>query len=111
MTLIVAGNRIEPTRESRIPGTPAGETTLALLTFELQAIASADDGVLEIGAEEDHKAKVPFGPDGGEARTLEPLELELEGSASASDRITLRVASSAGTCRTGRRSSPRTCRP
>lgn len=91
MTLIVAGNRIEPTRESRIPGTPAGETTLALLTFELQAIASADDGVLEIGAEEDHKARVPFGPDGGEARTLEPLELEVEGSASASDlRITLR---------------------
>ena len=79
MTLIVAGNRIEPTRESRIPGTPAGETTLALLTFELQAIASADDGVLEIGAEEDHKAKVPFGPDGGEARTLEPLELEPKG--------------------------------
>src|SRR6185503_12182455 len=46
MTLIVAGNRIEPTRESHVPSTPAGETALALLTFELQGIASADDGVL-----------------------------------------------------------------
>lgn len=91
MLLVVAGNRVEPTSESQIPSTPAGETTLALLTFELQAIASADDAVLEIGADPDHVAKVPFGPDGGESRTFEPVALELKGAAAAGDlRITLR---------------------
>ena len=89
--LIVAGNRIAPTGESHIPTTPAGETTLALLTFELQEIASADDAVLEIGADPDHIARVPFGPEGGEARTFEPINLELKGTGTAGElRITLR---------------------
>ena len=91
MLLIVAGNRIEPTDESHVPSTPAGETTLALLTFELQEIASAADAVLEIGADPDHVAKVPFGPAGGGAVTFEPVDLALKGSNAAGDlRITLR---------------------
>jgi hypothetical protein len=91
MLLIVAGNRIEPTGESHVPTTPAGETTLGLLTFELQEIASAADAVLEIGADPDHIAKVPFGPEGGEAVTFEPVELTLKGSNAAGDlKITIR---------------------
>ena len=91
MTLVVGGNIIEPTRESHVPTTPAGETALALVSFELQAIASADDAVLEIGADPYHVAKVPFGPAGGEAVTLQPVSLAPKGSASAGDlRITLR---------------------
>ncbi len=91
MLLIVAGNRIEPTDESHIPSTPAGETTLALLTFELQEIASADDAVLEIGAEGDHIARVPFGPEGGDAVTFEPIDFVIKGANSAGDvRITVK---------------------
>ena len=91
MTLVVGGNRIEPTRESHVPTTAAGKTALALLTFELQGIASAADGLLEIGADPDHIAKVPFGPSGGEAVTFQPIDLALKGGGSAGDlRITLR---------------------
>jgi hypothetical protein len=89
--LIVGGNRIEPTRESHVPSTPAGGTALALLTFELQGIASADDGVLLIGAEPDHVANVPFGPAGGEAVTFEPVALALKGTVAAGQlKLTLR---------------------
>lgn len=92
MRLVVGGNRVEPTSESHVPSTPAGETTLALLTFELQEIASADDAVLEIGADPDHIAKVPFGPDGGPAVSFRPVELEVKGSGAAGDlRIALRT--------------------
>ena len=93
MTLVVAGNRIAPTRESQIPTAAAGKTAPALLSFELQAIGSADDGVLEIGADPDHVARVPFGPAGGPAVTFEPVSLTLKGSAAAGDlRIALRRA-------------------
>jgi hypothetical protein len=91
LQLVVAGERIEPTGESHVPTTPAGETALALLTFELQEIASADDAVLEIGSEPDHVAKVPFRPDGGDAVTLEPITAEATGTGSAGDlRLTLK---------------------
>lgn len=91
MLLIIAGNRVEPTSESHIPSTPAGETTLALLTFELQEIASADDAVLEIGADPYHVARVPFGPEGGEAVTYQPIDVRLTGTTAAGDlRIVLR---------------------
>ena len=93
MLLVVAGNRIEPTGESHVPSTPAGETTLALLTFELQEIASADDAVLEIGAEPDHVAKVPFGPEGGDPVAFQPIDFEVKGVSAAGDlRLTLKRA-------------------
>lgn len=96
MTLVVAGNRIAPTRESHVPTTPAGKTALALLTFELQEIDSADDGVLEIGADPDHIAKVPFGPAGGEAVTFKPISLKVSGTGSAGD---LKIAIKRGVIR------------
>jgi hypothetical protein len=96
MTLVVAGNRIAPTRESHVPTTPAGETALALLSFELQEIVSAEDGVLEIGSDPDHIAKVPFGPKGGKAVTLEPVQLKPTGTGTAGS---LRVALRSGVIR------------
>ena len=96
MTLVVAGNRIAPTRESHVPTTPAGETALALLSFELQEIASAEDGLLEIGSDPDHIAKVPFGPKGGKAVTFEPVQLKPTGTGTAGS---LRVALRSGVIR------------
>jgi hypothetical protein len=91
MTLVVAGNRIVPTRESHVPTTPAGKTALGLLTFELQGIASAADGVLEIGADPEHIAIVPFSPGSGDPVTFQPIEKALKGSGSAGDiEVTLR---------------------
>jgi hypothetical protein len=84
-SLAVGGERLEPTRDSQVPTPPGGESRLALLSFELQAIASADDAVLEIGAAPEHVAKVPFTPAAGRAVRFEPLQLELKGSASAGE--------------------------
>ncbi len=93
MLLVVGGDRVEPTSESHIPTTPAGETTLALLTFELQEIGSARDGVLEIGADPEHVARVPFGPEGGEPLTFEPVEFAIKGANTAGNlRLSLRRA-------------------
>lgn len=93
ITLVVAGTRLEPTRESQVPSTPGGESRLALLSFELQEIASAADAVLEIGSAPDHVARVAFRPGAAPpALTIfQPVELELGGSGAAGDlRIVLR---------------------
>ncbi|HXG26106.1 MAG TPA: hypothetical protein VNL94_04530, partial [Candidatus Binatia bacterium] len=89
--LIVAGQRIEPTRDSQVPSIPAKESRLALVSFELQAIGSVEDGVLEIGADPEHVARVPFTEAGGSAVTLQPIEITTEGRGSAGDlRVQLR---------------------
>ena len=91
MTLVVGGTRIEPTRESHVPTTPAGQTAEGLLTFELQGIASAADAVLEIGADPDHVAMVPFTPEAGRAVGFKPIEKTLKGSGAAGTlQLTLR---------------------
>ena len=92
MTLVVAGNRIIPTRESHVPSTPAGKTALGLLTFELQGIASAADAYLEIGADPDHIAVVPFSASAGlDPVTFQPIEKALKGAGSAGTlQVTLR---------------------
>ena len=92
LTLVVAGNRSVPTRESHVPSTPAGNTALGLLTFELQGIASAADAYLEIGADPDHIAIVPFSGSAKEqAVTFEPIEKALKGVGTAGTlQVTLR---------------------
>lgn len=93
MTLVVAGNRVVPTRDSNVPSTPAGQTVPALLTFELQGIPSAADGVLEIGADPDFIARVPFNQAAGSRVSFKPIEKALKGSGSAGTlQITLRDA-------------------
>jgi hypothetical protein len=93
MTLVVAGNRVVPTRDSNVPSTPAGQTEPALLTFELQGIPSAADGVLEIGADPDFIAKVPFSKAAGDPVSFKPIEKAVKGTGSAGTlQITLRDA-------------------
>jgi hypothetical protein len=82
---------VEATRESRIDSAPGKGVIGALLTFQLEGIANADDAVVEIGAAPDHVAKVPLGPDGGEPVTFEPRRLQLGGNATANDlKVTIR---------------------
>lgn len=91
LALIVGGIRMEPTRESRIPEVPAEGSVAVILTFELQAVGSIDDAVIEIGASPFHVAKVPLGPGAGDLVALEPVALELTGSATASSlKLTIR---------------------
>ncbi len=89
--LVVDGASVEPTRESRIPTIPAAGFVPALLTYELQGIASAGDAVVRVGAAPEHVGLVPLTSAGVAAVTLEPRELDLSGSGRAGDlRLTLR---------------------
>ncbi|MEO5703696.1 MAG: hypothetical protein ABIR64_01730 [Candidatus Limnocylindrales bacterium] len=91
LVLVVAGVRVEPTRESRIPDIPGEGSVAALLTYELQAIGSIDDAVIEIGADPLHVARVPLRQGAGDLVAFEPVALELTGTATASGlKLTLR---------------------
>lgn len=89
--LLVGDQAVEPTRESTVPNVPAGGLVPALMTYELQGITDVDAAVVRIGAAPDHKALVPLTPDGGAAVALEPITLDLSGSATAGSlRLVLR---------------------
>jgi hypothetical protein len=91
ITLVVDEQRIEPTRDSRIPEAPGKGSVATVLTFELQAIPSIDDAIIEVGSSPLHVARVPLTPSAGTPLVFEPLALELKGAATASSlRITLR---------------------
>lgn len=88
--LIAGGKRLEPTRDSHIPEVPGAGSVAAVLTYELQAIASVDDAILEIGTSPVHLGRVPLTARAGTPVTFEPLELELAGTATASSlKVTL----------------------
>lgn len=88
--LVVGGVRIEPTRDSNVPRVPGGGSVAAVLTYELQAIPSVDDAIIEIGASPQHVARVPMTPEAGDLVAYEPVALELAGSATAANlRLTL----------------------
>lgn len=89
--LVVDGKRIDATRESIVPSVPAKGSAGAVLTYELQGIASVDDAVIEVGAAPLHVAKVPLTPAAGKPLVFEPLALALKGSGMAGTvKITLR---------------------
>jgi hypothetical protein len=82
---------LAPTRDSKIPTVPAGGTAEAVLTYELQGVASVDKAVVLIGESPLHVARVPLTAAGGDASAFEPIELALSGAGAAGDlRITLR---------------------
>jgi hypothetical protein len=82
---------IAPTRESKLPSIPAGGTAEAVLTYELQGLASIDNGVVLIGEAPLHVARVPLTAAGGAADLFEPVTLALSGFNLAGDlKITLR---------------------
>lgn len=93
VTLLVGGKRIDPTRESHIPTVPAAGSVATVLTFELQAVSSVDDAIIEIGADPQHVARVPITPAAGKLVAYEPIALPLSGSATASNlKLTLKSA-------------------
>jgi hypothetical protein len=81
----------EATRESKVPSVPAHGFVGALMTYELQGIPSVDKGVLLIGEDVNHVARIPLMPAGGDLVDLEPVALSLSGAGTAGDlRLTLR---------------------
>jgi hypothetical protein len=91
IALVVGGTRIEPTRDSNIPDVPGGGSVAAVLTYELQAIPSIEDAVIQVGASPLHIARVPMTPGAGALVSYEPEALALAGSATAASlKITLR---------------------
>jgi hypothetical protein len=80
ITLLIGTVRAEPTRESTLPDIPAGATTTATLTYELQGISSIDKAVLEIGSGPLHVARVPLTAAAGSAVVFEPQELAPTGN-------------------------------
>lgn len=79
-------------RDSKIPTVPAHASAAAVLTYELQGVASVEDAVLLIGEAPDHVARIPLTPAGGTATTLEPVALTVSGRRDAGSlRITLRA--------------------
>ena len=76
---------IEPTRESRVPPIPGKGTASAVMTFELQGVASVDDAGVQIGEAPEHAGFVPLTPAAGAPVTLEPRELSFSGEGVARD--------------------------
>jgi hypothetical protein len=83
--LLVAGQTIEPTRESRVATVPAGGQVGAVMTYELQGVSSVDEAVVQVGLEPQHLALVPLTPAAGEPVVFQPVELDLAGTGTAGD--------------------------
>lgn len=89
--LLVDGDPVEPTRDSRVPTIPAGGTEPVLLRYELQGVSSVDEAVLQVGDRPLHLGLVPLTAAGGDAVAFEPITLEVGGTGTAGDlRIRLR---------------------
>lgn len=83
--LVVGGQTIEPTRESRVATVPAGGQVGAVMRYELQGITSVDEAVVQVGLDPQHLALVPLTPAAGEPVVFEPVVLELSGTGTAGD--------------------------
>jgi hypothetical protein len=82
---------VEPTRESKVPTIPTHGMAGAVMTYELQGIASVDKAVVLIGESLQHVGRVPLTAAGGELVDLEPVPFDVSGVATAGDlRVTLR---------------------
>ena len=75
--LVVDGERIEPTRDSKVPRVPAEGSAGAVLTYELQGVASANRAVIEIGDAPLHVAKIALTSPSAETTIFQPRELDL----------------------------------
>jgi hypothetical protein len=81
------------TRDSKIPTVPAHGSASAVLTYELQGVASVDDAVVLIGEAPNHVARVPLTSAGGSPAAFQPVDLTIPGRGDAGTlRMTLRTA-------------------
>ena len=87
---------VEATRESKVPSIPAHGIADALMTYELQGIASVDKGVVLIGEDVNHVARIPLTPAAGDLVAFEPVALSVSGAGTAGD---LRLALRSGVLR------------
>lgn len=84
---------VAPNRDSVVPTIPAHGIVDAVMTYELQAVASVEKAAVLIGEGPQHAARVPLTAAGGEAVDFEPVDLKLAGSGAAGDlKIALRGA-------------------
>jgi hypothetical protein len=82
---------VEATRESRVPSIPAHGFVGALMTYELQGIDSVAKGVVLIGEDLQHVARIPLAPGAGDLVDLEPVPFAVSGAGTVGDlRLTLR---------------------
>jgi hypothetical protein len=82
---------VVPNRDSKVPPVPAHGFAGAVLTYDLQGVASVDDAAILIGEAPLHVARIPLTSAGGTARLFEPVELELSGAGAVGDlRLALR---------------------
>lgn len=87
---------VEPTRESKVPPVPANSIVAAVMTYEVQGVASVDSGAVLVGEAPQHIARVPLTEQGGALVDLEPVALQLKGAGVAGD---LRIALRSGVLR------------
>ena len=80
-------------RDSKIPTVPAHGIVGAVLTYELQGVASVQNAVVLIGEAPSHVARVPLTEAGGAPLLLEPVDVTVSGRGDAGSlRISLRTA-------------------
>jgi hypothetical protein len=89
--LVLGDTRVNPNEDSSVPLVPANGSVPVSLTFDLRAVTSIDDAVVEIGSAPDHIGRVPLTAKAGEVASFEPQAFTLKGSAQSGDlKITLR---------------------
>ena len=71
--------------EMDIPSVPGGLVSDGLFAFSVDETFTFDDAVLTLGRSGNQQAIVPLSPAAGEARTLEPVEVQVSGAAQADD--------------------------
>ena len=83
---------VAPTRDSRVPTVPAKGIVGAVMTYDLQGVASVAGAVIHIGEAPNHVALIPLTAAGGAPETFEPVAVAVSGRGDAADlRITLRT--------------------
>jgi hypothetical protein len=82
--LVYADASYDPTRDTVLPDLPSGAETLVTLKYEIEGHSALAGAAIDVGRAGDHIGVAPLGA-GVEAETLEPIDVALKGSATASD--------------------------
>jgi hypothetical protein len=83
--ITAGGQGFDPVHGSQLPNVPAGGSADALISFDVAGRGTLDGAVLRIGRSEANQALVPFGDGPVALKTLEPVELQVSGTAKSID--------------------------
>ena len=90
--ITAAAQGFDPVHGTEPPLVPAGGAVDELISFDVPGRPSVDDAVIRIGASEANQAIVPFGNGPVKLATLEPVTLDVKGTANAADlRVTIKT--------------------